>query len=998
MSESSPSKSAIEFLPELPELGPYLSDLLRTLDLKDVVFLGDNPNLDFENEELCHRHVPLPLVWDDSNANLPEVNDLGDLTASILVLPGTLDFASDPQGTLGLVKAALEVAPLAMICVRESELVAPVLPVSDPAIAHWTFSEFEELLKNEGIAPAWGGLTMSNRVFFERNHSVFLLTKNESRSKKVADLMSTGIRSFTFAPGFGTSDEETRPARVAICTDEIFGPSSNGGIGTAYTAMAEFLARGGHEVTVFFSGDVTSREPIEYWIDFYQEKNIKVIPLALDRVEDLPWQDEYMRRSHVIYTALREACDKQAFDAVHFPECNAQGFYTILAKHQGLAFADTVLCIGTHGNTRWVYDGHGMEFDSTYQLANDFMEQVCIRWCDVLVSPSLYLVYWMKREGWDLPNAWYGQQNLQPFTARGEDSRRDEPFPMRTDVAELVFFGRLEARKGLVPFCDALDLLAAGGNKIPPFEVTFMGKEVLVGTKASGLYLQERADSGHWNFEWKILGDFNQDKAVGYLQGDRRVAIIPSLQDNSPYTVLECIGLGIPFLSQRIGGIPELIDPRDVAQCTFYARTPERRPEAIAKSIQRILTTGIRAARRAVAATDTDAGWVDFHSSIVKTRGDQKAVAPAAPTASIDALILATPIDTLKSILDCANSILEQDHKPVGVRVALIEADQEETEEFRDNFLDVLKENEIELLICDGAETPSVWLSRHIARSSADHVLLAHSRTTSLPGELSTLARVVETTGADLLTGFLQPYVAEPREPGGLEKRDANYFPIGAAALLPLYANTYGIGHLLVAKKVISSLLEESPRVLDPTSFGNVITLATAAGFEHEVVPEFLLTYVQDDRNGIHVNGMPVSKGVKKAMAHVLPPSMRGLSNFVQGTGSEAVHIQGQLFDIKHKLREEFPGLQHELHSQSEWLKNREQEITRMDTELAKQLGEATKYKKKAEELKQKLREEELKKKLVLKDNEHLTYRLNQKVSQKVKRVFGGKAKEPKKA
>ena len=41
-------------------------------------------------------------------------------------------------------------------------------------------------------------------------------------------------------------------ARVCIASPDISGPIKNGGIGSAYKALAMALARGGHEVTILY--------------------------------------------------------------------------------------------------------------------------------------------------------------------------------------------------------------------------------------------------------------------------------------------------------------------------------------------------------------------------------------------------------------------------------------------------------------------------------------------------------------------------------------------------------------------------------------------------------------------------------------------------------------------------------------------------------------------------------------------------------------------------
>ena len=47
------------------------------------------------------------------------------------------------------------------------------------------------------------------------------------------------------------------------------------------------------------------------------------------------------------------------------------------------------------------------------------------------------------------------------------------------------------------------------------------------------------------------------------------LAVMPSLQDNSPNTVYECLEHGIPFIASNVGGVPELIAPEDHARVLF---------------------------------------------------------------------------------------------------------------------------------------------------------------------------------------------------------------------------------------------------------------------------------------------------------------------------------------------------------------------------------------------------------------------------------------------
>src|SRR5262249_31650262 len=133
-------------------------------------------------------------------------------------------------------------------------------------------------------------------------------------------------------------------------------------------------------------------------------------------------------------------------------------------------------------------------------------------------------------------------------------------------VSELVFFGRLETRKGIELFCDALDRVAK--TPVPQnLKVTFLGKPATVSGRDSQAYIRERAQK--WPWQISIIGDLDQPGAMRYLKQPGRLAVIPSLLENSPYTVLECLGSGIPFLASRVGGIPELVAQEHAEAATF---------------------------------------------------------------------------------------------------------------------------------------------------------------------------------------------------------------------------------------------------------------------------------------------------------------------------------------------------------------------------------------------------------------------------------------------
>ncbi|MGA7054404.1 MAG: glycosyltransferase, partial [Mycobacterium sp.] len=410
---------------------------------------------------------------------------------------------------------------------------------------------------------------------------------------------------FPSLPEVQVTDGVSLP-RVCIATWEIEGPSRNAGIGTAYTSLADALRRANYDVTVLFLlGYHPTDGNMSEWIQYYrEEKGINLVPLPMPHTPTIhaAWASSV---SYHTYVWLRD--HQHDFDIIHFPECQGLGFYSILAKRQGLAFAKSSFVIGTHGPILWVKEGNQDYLRNLGELEIDHMERTCVAAADVLVSPSQYLLEWMERNGWELPRQTFVAPYLRPHGTILTNA--DAPRGNRA-IREIVFFGRLELRKGLKLFCDAIDYLCADGAN-PDFEVSFLGKETQIYGRSSIGYISDR--SKKWTVPWRLISNKFQAGAIEYLQGAGRLAVIPSLGDNFPNTVLECVGADIPFLASNIGGIPEIVAAEDREKVCF-----EPRSEILAGRIRGALANGASSARPSISFVDNETRWANWHSSVRK--------------------------------------------------------------------------------------------------------------------------------------------------------------------------------------------------------------------------------------------------------------------------------------------------------------------------------------------------------------------------------------------
>jgi glycosyltransferase involved in cell wall biosynthesis len=410
---------------------------------------------------------------------------------------------------------------------------------------------------------------------------------------------------FESLPELKVAEGAPRP-RICIATWELEGLSRNAGIGTAYTSMADALKRANFDVSILFLlGYHPTDGNISDVMEYYRaQKGIEVIPLPMPHHPRIhaAWASSI---SYFTYLWLKE--HEHDYNVIHFPECQGLGFYCQLAKRQGLAFRNTTFVIGAHGPTFWAKEASQDFIPHLGYLETDFMERVSIASADMVVCPSQYLLRWMQHEGWELPKRTYVAPNIRPFGALFDNTNPGA----KREIREIVFFGRLELRKGLKLFCDAIDELCADPNT-PRFEVTFLGRETFIYGRSSFSYISER--SSKWTAPWHIVSNKFQAGAIEYLRGDGRLAVIPSLADNSPNTVLECVSTGLPFLASNVGGIPEIIALEDREKVCF-----EPRPGVLAQRLRGVLEKGAVSASPCVSFSENEQQWMRWHAGLMNS-------------------------------------------------------------------------------------------------------------------------------------------------------------------------------------------------------------------------------------------------------------------------------------------------------------------------------------------------------------------------------------------
>jgi glycosyltransferase involved in cell wall biosynthesis len=311
--------------------------------------------------------------------------------------------------------------------------------------------------------------------------------------------------------------------------------------------MGRLLAKRGWDVHVLFCGEVDDEQAMASMPAEMASEGITFT--WLEELPAPPWRDIHtygdgmhnLHLSQQAFEALEKLHSNYAFDIIEFPDWRALGFRSAQAKRSGLAFQDVALAVKLHSTTDWQRRGNLSERNSPWELKLEWCERYTFERADLQLSPSSYMVEDTRSAGWDV------RDNVlvaYPFP---------EPEATRTiqteEVRKLAFFGRLERRKGLDIFLDALESLP---TKVP---VIFLGRDTRIdGRSATGVIRERLGDR-----PFEIEDELDREAALAKLASGDTLAVIASQSETFGFTVAECIANQIPFIAARAGGIPEVV-------------------------------------------------------------------------------------------------------------------------------------------------------------------------------------------------------------------------------------------------------------------------------------------------------------------------------------------------------------------------------------------------------------------------------------------------------
>ena len=402
------------------------------------------------------------------------------------------------------------------------------------------------------------------------------------------------------------------PRRITIVASEILGIAGAGGPATADSLLAAAFGRRGHDVELLVAPgrDVTVRDSA--WDTRYERANVRVRALS----ESTSVEPSFLSPGWHVHEALRD----DPPDVLVADDWRALAFVALRSRQLGASLGDTAIVLYCHGPARVFAEAARKVPDTVGRYGEEVAQRVCVELADAVVSPSAWLVGWFREHGWQLPDDVRVIQNLWESVALGAPARQ---LAAGAPIRRLAFFGQLREGKGIRILIDALHRLDE--RLLEPVELVFVGHTrdwpAARVTRELGAVVGRLASV-------RVESALDRSAAIGELMQPGTLALMPSLLENSPYAVAECIEHGIPFLATAVGGTAELVAEEDRARVL-------RRPDAddFASALDEALRSsdGIAPARPARDADASLGDWLELVESV-----EPLSRPSAAPVARVD--------------------------------------------------------------------------------------------------------------------------------------------------------------------------------------------------------------------------------------------------------------------------------------------------------------------------------------------------------------------------
>lgn len=358
-------------------------------------------------------------------------------------------------------------------------------------------------------------------------------------------------------------------------------PFSGGGIGTYAASMTRAMVRSGEHPIVITVGPDARTEGIE--------DGVTVVRLPLAQGDDwsaphpairspetrAAWQalGPHSVFSMQVANEIESLIVRYGIDLVEFADTGAAGWFTLNRRRNLGAYGGVRMITHVHSPSAWIERTNRRCEPGRAMHELQRMEREQAQWSDAVITPSHFMAGWVE-QNW----------GVHASVIRYPRPVREEPH-VEAEEAGVLFVGRLEYRKGI-------DTLLSAWSRLKP-----EARLHLVGTdtpdERTGVPIGERLISQMPREAALTVVEHGPKppSEVNALQHAAEIVVVPSPEDDLPFTCIEAMSAGRVVIVSDVGGASELIED-GVSGLIFESGSARSLAEVLATALA--MSTGER--------------------------------------------------------------------------------------------------------------------------------------------------------------------------------------------------------------------------------------------------------------------------------------------------------------------------------------------------------------------------------------------------------------------
>jgi glycosyltransferase involved in cell wall biosynthesis len=322
------------------------------------------------------------------------------------------------------------------------------------------------------------------------------------------------------------------------------------------------------------------------------------------------------------------------------------------------------------------------------------------------------------------------------------------------------------------------------------------------------------------------VDDLAQPEALRYLAAHAdALVVVPSLVDNSPYAVIECLELRLNLIASRVGGIPELVQ---TPECLFEPTVAD-----LGDKLLECFQQGIPAVRPGYSAEAARAAWREVHEMPPPPPRGQ----PASPAVSVCVAHF--------NHGDFLPQALESLQRQTYAHFEVIVVDDGSTDPASREMFRALQRQYAAAASWKFFEKEHGHLghTRNFAarRAAGELLVFMDSDNIAVPGMIERMVRGMDAARADCLTCHHLTFQTDALRLRGQFKSRVD--PLGACLELAIYENILGDANFIVRREAFEKLggfSEDRDLAYEDWEF---LLKLVVNGFVMDVIPEALFHY-----------------------------------------------------------------------------------------------------------------------------------------------------------